>query len=89
MSTTAREVIAKHIRWYILGGDADVREADAIIADLNAAGLEIIDTNVTRPDWKQIAKDMIDLHDLVRRRGYFEAAESLEPSDRAMLGAVK
>ena len=40
--TNARKIIAGHIRWYTLGGDADVREADAIIAALAAAGLVIV-----------------------------------------------
>ena len=40
--TDAREVIAKHLRWYALKDDVAEREADIIIAALSAAGLVIV-----------------------------------------------
>lgn len=57
----------------------DTRRADAILAALAEAGFELVDTKVTRPDWKGIACDMIGIHALERRRAYFHAAETLEP----------
>jgi len=84
--TLARTVIADtkcvgsySIADHVVGPRVGRDQADAILAALAEAGFELIDTKVTRPDWKSVARDMIGIHDLMRRRSYFNAAETLEP----------